>query len=160
MFYQLTTTLFRSCGKLIIDPSWHISWFFYVPSHPGYILRLVSPLWSHTLWCNHMPLSGAYVCFTTQGRLFCLLNTFFKRTNAHHLGSIFSKSVIPFPVPWKMNAIFGCIPFWRKQSLMEPQPGWETRKFPWLNFVYQVSSIPITREGGTWPTEYRLWGGK
>ena len=71
---------------------------------------LVYPIWDHPLWCDHMRLFGAYICLTTQGRLFYLPNTYFKNNITPYFSACFSKSVIPLPVPWNMNAIFGCIP--------------------------------------------------
>ena len=43
---------------------------FYVPYHTCYIVRQVTTPWNHPLWYDNMHLSGAYVCFTTQGRHF------------------------------------------------------------------------------------------
>ena len=56
-----------------------------VPSRLGYILIWLSPFWDHTLLYYYMHLSGAYVCFPTQGRLFCLPNTYVFRTILHHI---------------------------------------------------------------------------
>jgi len=44
--------------------------------------------------------------------------------------------------------------------MAEPDSGWKTHTCPWLNFVYPVSSRPITRGSGNCSTEYLLWGGK
>ena len=43
---------------------------FSVPDHTGYLVILVTPPWAHPLWCDDLHFSGAYVCFTTQLRLF------------------------------------------------------------------------------------------
>ena len=49
----------------------------YVPDHPGCLVRLVTPPWTHTIWYDDMHLSGVYVYFPTQGRLFCLPKPYF-----------------------------------------------------------------------------------
>ena len=48
-----------------------------VPDHPGRIVILVTPPWTHPLRCYYLHLSGAYVCFTTQGRIFCFPEPYF-----------------------------------------------------------------------------------
>ena len=42
----------------------------YVPDHTVYLVRLVTPPWSHTLWCDDLYLSDAYMCFPIQVILF------------------------------------------------------------------------------------------
>ena len=58
---------------------------FSLPDHPGYLVIWATLPWDHPLWCDDLHLSGAYVCFHTQGRLFYLPKTYFKRTIAHNL---------------------------------------------------------------------------
>ena len=49
----------------------------YVPYHPGYIVRLVYNTWTHYIWYYDLHLSGVYVYFPTQGRLFCFTKALF-----------------------------------------------------------------------------------
>ena len=60
----------------VLYPSLHISWVF-LPDHPGYLVRWVTPAWTHPIWCDDLQLSGTYVCFPTQGRLFCFPKPYF-----------------------------------------------------------------------------------
>ena len=64
-----------------------------VPDHPGYLVRRVNPPWKHPLWYNDLHLSGAHVCFPTQGRLFCLTKPYFFRTRAHHICMLVYKNL-------------------------------------------------------------------
>ena len=48
-----------------------------VPDHPGYLIIWTTPSWDHPLWRDDLHLSGAYVCFPTQGRLFCFPKPYF-----------------------------------------------------------------------------------
>ena len=61
--------------------------------HPGYLVRQVTTLWTHLLWCYYLHLSGAYVCFTTQGRLFYLPKPYFFITIAHNLRRLVYKNL-------------------------------------------------------------------
>ena len=56
-----------------------------VPDHPGYLVICKNNPWDHPLWCDDLHLSGAYVWFYTQVKLFCLPKPYFLRTIAHHL---------------------------------------------------------------------------
>ena len=90
----------------------------YVPDHPVYLVKLVTPTWKHPLWCDDLHLYVVYVCFTTQGRLFCFPKPYFPIRRAHHFRNILSKCTILLPVTQKWTVIFGCIPCWRKKSLI------------------------------------------
>ena len=59
-----------------IPPDIYLS-IFSVPEHPGYLVIMATPPWDHPFWCDDMHLSGSYVCFTTQGRLFCFPKPYF-----------------------------------------------------------------------------------
>ena len=61
---------------------------FSLPGHPGYILRWTTPPWAHPLWFDDLHLSGAYLCFNTQGELFCFPKPYFFKTRAHHIRRI------------------------------------------------------------------------
>ena len=39
---------------------------FYLPDHPGYLVRLVTHPWTHPHLYDYLHLSSAYVCFSTQ----------------------------------------------------------------------------------------------
>ena len=69
----------------------------YVPDHPVYLVKLVTPTWKHPLWCDDLHLYVVYVCFTTQGRLFCFPKPYFPIRRAHHFRNIFIKIYNPPP---------------------------------------------------------------
>ena len=50
--------------------------------------------------------------------------------------------------------------FKRTKQFSEPAPGWLKYIGPWISFVSQVSSSPISRGSGAWSNDYRLWVGK
>ena len=62
-----------------------------VPDHPGCIVRRVTPPWTHPIWCDYLHLSGVYIFFPTQGRLFCFPKQYFFITRAHHIHIVFIK---------------------------------------------------------------------
>ena len=59
-----------------IPPDTYFS-IVYVPDHPVYIVIWTTPHWDHPIWCDDLHLSGAYVCFPSQGRLFCFPEALF-----------------------------------------------------------------------------------
>ena len=51
--------------------------FFSVPDHTGYLVRSITPPWENPLCCDDLHLSGAYMFFPTQGRLFYFTKYYF-----------------------------------------------------------------------------------
>ena len=63
---------------------------FSVPDLPVYLVIRVTPPLTHPLWYDDLHLSGAYVCFPTQVRLFCLTKPYFsKREHTIFVGLFF-----------------------------------------------------------------------
>ena len=65
----------------------------YLPEIPGHLVRIVTPPCTHPLRCDDLHLSGAYVCFTTKGRLFCFPKPYFFWKIAHNLRRIVYQSL-------------------------------------------------------------------
>ena len=145
---------------------------FYLPDHTGYILRRVTPPWTHPIWCDDLHLSGEYVCFPTKGRLFCFPRTYF----SEHEHIIFVGLLIQIcntPTCYlkyycnlwlystMTEAEFNGGFFFQNQHLAgKNTPFWGKHIGPWIPFLSQVSSMPITRGSVTWSTEYLTRVGK
>ena len=104
--------------------------FFSVLYYPGYLVRRVTPSWTHTIWCDDLHLSDAFVCLPTQGRLFYLTKPYFQNKITSYLYACLSKSAIPLPsFPKDDCNIWLCSTlteayFNRKILFPEPAHGW------------------------------------
>ena len=58
---------------------------FSVPDHTGYLVIWTTTPWAHPIWCDDLHLSGAYVCFLTQGGLFYFPKPYFLRPRTYHI---------------------------------------------------------------------------
>ena len=99
-----------------------------------------------------MNLSGAYFCFTTQGRLFCFPKTYFSEQEHIIFVCLFIKIYNNSPCSPKYDCnillystlteaeFYGTKPFFRTSTWLE-----KTHTGPWLPFVSQVSSKPVTK---------------
>ena len=74
---------------------------FSVPAHPGYIVILVAPHWNHPNWCDDLNLSGTYMCFTTLGRIFFLINNYFTEQEHITFAGLFIKICNTLPCSTK-----------------------------------------------------------
>ena len=133
-----------------------------IPDHTGCLVRLLNPPWNHPLWYDYLHLSGAYVCFTTQGRLFCFPKSHFSEQEHIIFVGLFTKicnTHICYPKYdcnlWLYSTLTEA-EFNGKKLFPETAPGWEKYTVPWLPFLSQVSLKQITRGSGTWYTDYRL----
>ena len=83
---------------------------YYVPYHPGCLVILVTPPWTHTLWYGDLYLSGVYVCFPTQGNSSVFPSLIFQNKIRSSSYACLSKSTITLPASQNMTLIFACIP--------------------------------------------------
>ena len=62
---------------MVLSTSLHISWYYFCTWSYRLSCKTSKCSLTHPLWFDNLHLYGAYVCFPTEGRLFCLAKPYF-----------------------------------------------------------------------------------
>ena len=138
--------------------------FLNVPSHTGYLVRIVATPCKHPRLCDDLDLSIAGYCLPNQGRLFCLAKPYFDRTWAYNIFGLASQHLQYFSlfpeILIKSLVVFHSdilIVEWKQKFVRTSTCLGNTRRSV-ATFLSLVTSSSITIFIVAWSTEYILWG--